>query len=59
MWMFWPFKLSFDVIFSAFFASRTVLTTFYKFCAFFPTFYEQLLRQNPYAKKLQTKIVST
>ncbi len=24
-----------------------------------PTFYEQLLRQNPFAKKLQTKIVST
>jgi hypothetical protein len=24
-----------------------------------PTFYEQLLRQNPFAKKLQTQIVST
>ncbi len=24
-----------------------------------PTFYEQLLRQNPIAKKLQTQIVST
>jgi len=24
-----------------------------------PTFYEQLLRQNPFAKKLQTHIVST
>jgi hypothetical protein len=24
-----------------------------------PTFYEQLLRQNPFAKKLQTKILST
>jgi hypothetical protein len=24
-----------------------------------PTFYEQLLRQNPIAKKLQTHIVST
>jgi hypothetical protein len=24
-----------------------------------PTFYEQLLRQNPLAKKLQTQIVST
>jgi hypothetical protein len=23
-----------------------------------PTFYEQILRQNPFAKKLQTKIVS-
>jgi hypothetical protein len=24
-----------------------------------PTFYEQLLRQNPFAKNLQTQIVST
>ncbi len=24
-----------------------------------PTFYEQLLRQNPFAKKLQTQIIST
>jgi hypothetical protein len=24
-----------------------------------PTFYEQLLRPNPFAKKLQTQIVST
>ncbi len=24
-----------------------------------PTFYEQLLRQSPFAKKLQTQIVST
>jgi hypothetical protein len=24
-----------------------------------PTFYEQLLRQNPFAKKLETQIVST
>jgi hypothetical protein len=24
-----------------------------------PTFYEQLLRQNPFAKKLQTQILST
>ncbi len=24
-----------------------------------PTFYEQLLHQNPFAKKLQTQIVST
>jgi hypothetical protein len=24
-----------------------------------PTFYEELLRQNPFAKKLQTQIVST
>ncbi len=24
-----------------------------------PTFYEQLLRQNPFAKKIQTQIVST
>jgi hypothetical protein len=24
-----------------------------------PTFYEQLLRQNPFVKKLQTQIVST
>jgi hypothetical protein len=24
-----------------------------------PTFYEQLLRQNPFTKKLQTKILST
>jgi hypothetical protein len=24
-----------------------------------PTFYKQLLRQNPFAKKLQTQIVST
>jgi hypothetical protein len=24
-----------------------------------PTFYEQLLRQNPFAEKLQTQIVST
>jgi hypothetical protein len=24
-----------------------------------PTFYQQLLRQNPFAKKLQTQIVST
>jgi len=24
-----------------------------------PTFYEQLLRQNPFAKELQTQIVST
>jgi hypothetical protein len=24
-----------------------------------PTFYEQLLRQNPFAKKLQTQIEST
>ncbi len=24
-----------------------------------PTFYDQLLRQNPFAKKLQTQIVST
>jgi hypothetical protein len=24
-----------------------------------PTFYEQLLRQNPFTKKLQTQIVST
>jgi hypothetical protein len=24
-----------------------------------PTFYERLLRQNPFAKKLQTQIVST
>jgi hypothetical protein len=24
-----------------------------------PTFYEQLLRQNPFAKKLQTQIVTT
>jgi hypothetical protein len=24
-----------------------------------PTFYEQVLRQNPFAKKLQTQIVST
>jgi hypothetical protein len=24
-----------------------------------PTFYEQLFRQNPFAKKLQTQIVST
>jgi hypothetical protein len=24
-----------------------------------PTFYEQLLRQNPFAKKLQTQLVST
>jgi hypothetical protein len=24
-----------------------------------PTFYEQILRQNPFAKKLETQIVST
>jgi hypothetical protein len=24
-----------------------------------PTFYEQLLRQNPFAKKIQTQIIST
>jgi hypothetical protein len=28
-------------------------------CVNLPTFYEQLLRPNPFAKKLQTQIVST
>jgi hypothetical protein len=28
-------------------------------CQISPTFYEQLLHQNPFAKKLQTQIVST
>jgi hypothetical protein len=28
-------------------------------CAFSQTFYEQLLHQNPFAKELQTQIVST
>jgi hypothetical protein len=60
--------LSFDVDSLVFFGSENVLATFSNcsenvppdnLVSISPIFYGQLLRQNPFAKKLQTQIVST
>jgi hypothetical protein len=41
------------------FSNRNILTKLCHLVSISPTFYEQLLHQNPSAKKLQTQIVST
>ena len=38
---------------------RATKLVFFDQVSISPTFYEQLLRQNPFAKKLETQIVST
>ena len=63
---YWSFKANLKVLFTlaTFLVEMLVTATvalhaLAALVSISPTFYKQLLRQNPFAKKLQTQIVST